>query len=53
MTEDPSQKTSPLVAATSYFLSPFMVSSINVALPATGKEFPLEAVTLSKVGYLG
>ncbi|HPE63098.1 MAG TPA: MFS transporter [Methanothrix sp.] len=50
MTEDPSQKMAALVvAATSSFLTPFMGSSVNIALPAIGEEFGLDAVTLSWV----
>jgi len=50
MTEDPSQKMAALVvAATSSFLTPFMGSSVNIALPAIGEEFALDAVTLSWV----
>ncbi|HII07450.1 MAG TPA: MFS transporter [Methanotrichaceae archaeon] len=48
MTEDPSQKMAALVvASTSSFLTPFMGSSVNIALPAIGEEFALDAVTLS------
>ena len=50
MTEDFSQKMAALVvAATSSFLTPFMGSSVNIALPAIGEEFALDAVTLSWV----
>ena len=50
MTEDPSQKMAALVvAATSSFLTPFMGSSVNIALPAIGDQFALDAVTLSWV----
>ncbi|HPJ30084.1 MAG TPA: MFS transporter [Methanothrix sp.] len=50
MTEDPSQKMAALAAAaTSSFLTPFMGSSVNIALPAIGEEFGLDAVTLSWV----
>lgn len=37
------------MAATSSFLTPFMGSSVNIALPAIGEEFSLDAVTLSWV----
>jgi len=36
-----------LVATLSAFLTPFMGSSINLAVPAIGREFQLEAVTLN------
>jgi len=50
MTEDPSQKMAALAAAAgSSFLTPFMGSSVNIALPAIGEEFSLDAVTLSWV----
>jgi len=35
-----------LVTALSAFLTPFMVSSINIALPSIGKEFSMSAVLL-------
>ncbi|MGC9516047.1 MFS transporter, partial [Methanocrinis sp.] len=38
-----------VVAATSSFLTPFMGSSVNIALPAIGDQFALDAVTLSWV----
>ena len=31
------------------FLTPFMASSVNVALPSIGKEFSMDAVSLSWV----
>jgi MFS family permease len=36
-----------LVAATASFLTPFMATSVNIALPSVGREFSLDAVTLS------
>ncbi len=36
-----------LIATLSAFLTPFMVSSINIALPAIGREFQMGAVFLS------
>jgi EmrB/QacA subfamily drug resistance transporter len=36
-----------LVAAMASFLTPFMGSSVNVALPSIGREFSADAVTLS------
>ncbi len=38
-----------LVATLSAFLTPFMASSINIALPAIGKEFQMSAVLMSWV----
>lgn len=38
-----------LVAPIASFLTPFMASAINVALPAIGKEFSMEAALLSWV----
>lgn len=35
------------VAATASFLTPFMATSINIALPSIGREFHIDAVTLS------
>ncbi len=37
------------VAATASFLTPFMATSINIALPSIGTEFSIDAVTLSWV----
>jgi EmrB/QacA subfamily drug resistance transporter len=38
-----------LIATLSAFLTPFMGSSVNVAMPSMGKEFSMNAVTLSWV----
>src|SRR5512141_1436626 len=38
-----------LVATLASFLTPFMVSSINIALPAIGREFEMSAVLMSWV----
>ena len=47
---DSSLKRSALLIATfSSFLTPFMVSSINIALPAMGSEFQMSAVLMSWV----
>ncbi|MEW5702279.1 MAG: MFS transporter [Candidatus Zixiibacteriota bacterium] len=49
---DPAQsqkRTVLLVATLAAFVTPFMGSSINVALPSIGKEFALDAITLSWV----
>jgi len=45
---DTGMKTSTLVVTTlSSFITPFMGSSINVALPSIGKQFQIDAVLLS------
>ncbi len=50
MTNDAAMKRSALLIATlSAFLTPFMVSSINIALPAIGREFQMGAVHMSWV----
>ena len=50
MTGDAVLKRSALLIATlAAFLTPFMVSSINIALPAIGKEFQMSAVLISWV----
>jgi len=38
-----------LIATLSAFLTPFMASSLNIALPAIGKEFQMSAVLMSWV----
>ncbi|MGD8286082.1 MAG: MFS transporter, partial [Desulfobacterales bacterium] len=38
-----------IIASLSSFLTPFMISSVNIALPAIGKEFKTDAVLLSWV----
>ena len=50
MTDDAVIKRSALLIATlSAFLTPFMVSSINIALPEIGREFEMGAVLMSWV----
>jgi EmrB/QacA subfamily drug resistance transporter len=50
MTEDATLKRSALLIATlSAFLTPFMVSSVNIALPVIGREFQMSAVLMSWV----
>src|SRR5512142_1262703 len=50
MTNDATLKRSTLLIATlSAFLTPFMVSSVNIALPAIGREFQMSAVLMSWV----
>jgi EmrB/QacA subfamily drug resistance transporter len=43
------QRTALLVTTTGSFLTPFMGSSVNIALPAIGREFTMDAVLLSWV----
>ena len=38
-----------IIASMSSFLTPFMISSVNIALPTVGKEFKTDAVLLSWV----
>ncbi|MBU7045272.1 MAG: MFS transporter [Theionarchaea archaeon] len=43
------KKSALLVATVGSFLTPFMSSSVNIALPSIGKEFSIDAVVLSWV----
>jgi len=47
--EKKEQKTTLYVATTTAFMAPFMISSTNVALPAIGEDFQINAVLLSWV----
>jgi EmrB/QacA subfamily drug resistance transporter len=47
--DDVTKRSALLIAVLASFLTPFMVSSINVALPAIGTEFGMGAVLLSWV----
>lgn len=49
MYDNATKTTALIVASLSYFITPFMVSSINVALPTIEKEFHIDAVLLSWV----
>ncbi|MHB8843901.1 MAG: MFS transporter [Nitrospirota bacterium] len=49
MNDDITKRTALLVAILASFLTPFMVSSVNVALPVMGKELGMNAVLLSWV----
>jgi len=52
---DPKLKNAVLIVATmASFLLPFMASSINIAIPTIGKEFSMDAISLSWIatGYL-
>ena len=46
---DTSKKATLAVATMTSFLTPFMGSSINIALPSIGKEFAMNAISLSWV----
>jgi EmrB/QacA subfamily drug resistance transporter len=48
---DVSKKVTLLVTTAASFLTPFMGSSINIALPSIGREFSMSAVLLGWVAY--
>jgi EmrB/QacA subfamily drug resistance transporter len=50
-TSDVSKKVTLLVTTAASFLTPFMGSSINIALPSIGREFSMSAVLLGWVAY--
>ena len=43
------QRSAVTIALLTSFLTPFLISSINIALPAIGKEFDMSAIELSWV----
>ncbi|UCH21312.1 MAG: MFS transporter [Deltaproteobacteria bacterium] len=49
MDDKATKLTALIIASLGSFITPFMVSSINIALPAIGKEFRADAVLLSWV----
>ncbi|MBN1226169.1 MAG: MFS transporter, partial [Deltaproteobacteria bacterium] len=49
MNVESNRRSALIIATLSAFLTPFMGSSINIALPAIQKEFSLDAVLLSWV----
>ena len=49
MNEKPVQLPALIIASLSSFLTPFMVSAINIALPSIEKEFKTDTVLLSWV----
>ena len=49
MNEATLKRTALLIATLASFLTPYMVSSINIALPAMGREFQMSAVLMSWV----
>jgi len=49
MNDRAAKLTALTIASLSSFITPFMISSINIALPIIGKEFKTDAVVLSWV----
>ena len=49
MDDKATKLTALIIASLSSFITPFMISSINIALPVIGKEFQVDAVLLSWV----
>jgi EmrB/QacA subfamily drug resistance transporter len=49
MIDDTTKRVAALVAALSSFLTPFMGSGVNIALPSIGREFSMDAVLLGWV----
>jgi EmrB/QacA subfamily drug resistance transporter len=49
MNDGATRLTALLIASLSSFITPFMLSSINIALPVIGKEFKTDAILLSWV----
>ena len=49
VSNDASKRAMLLVATLTFFLFPFMVSSVNIALPRIGRDLSLDAVTLGWV----
>ena len=49
MNDRATKLTALTIASLSSFITPFMISSINIALPVIGKEFKTDAVVLSWV----
>ena len=49
MNDDAVKRAALLIAVLASFLTPFMVSSINIALPAIGRDFHMSAVAMSWV----
>ena len=47
--DDETKRSALLIAVLAAFLTPFMVSSINIALPAIGREFNMSAIAMSWV----
>jgi len=49
MNDETTKLSALIIASVSSFLTPFMISSVNIALPAVGREFKTDAVLLSWV----
>ena len=49
MNDKAAQLSALIIASMSSFLTPFMISSVNISLPAVGEEFKTDAVMLSWV----
>ena len=49
VSDDALKRSALIIATLSSFLTPFMASSINIALPAIGREFHMDALLLSWV----
>ena len=49
MTDAATKRTALLIATLTSFLTPFMASAVNVALPKIGEEFAMDAILLSWV----
>jgi EmrB/QacA subfamily drug resistance transporter len=49
MEDSGNQKTALIISSLASFMTPFMLSGLNVALPTLGKEFGLDAIALSWV----
>lgn len=49
MNDTSTKRSALLIAASASFLTPFMVSSINIALPSISKEFQMSALYMSWV----
>jgi len=49
MNDNAAKLSALIIASISSFLTPFMISSVNIALPAIGNEFETDAVLLSWV----
>jgi MFS family permease len=50
MNNDVMKRSALLAATMSSFITPLMASSVNIALPSIGKEFAMDAISLSWVG---
>jgi EmrB/QacA subfamily drug resistance transporter len=53
MSDKATKNSAIIVSALTAFLAPFMVSGVNIALPAIQKEFSIDAIVLSWIVTLG